>query len=320
MSKIVKALCAIALCAAALPGMADEYPSKPIRLIVPFAAGGTSDHFGRLVGKVITERLGVPVIVDNRVGAGGNIGSDAVAKAEPDGYTLLLGGAGHLVVGPALYSNFPFDPARDLAPVTLVATAMNMVVVHPSVPARNLAEFVDHAKANPGKLNYASGGVGGLIHLAAEMFGTEASIKMNHVPYKGSTPAHTDLLSGRVQVMFDNLPNVLPHVRSNRLRALAVTGSQRSPLAPDVPTVAEQGYPGYEVVVWWGVLAPRGTPQAIVDKLNREIQAGLGSLREQIAGYGGQLVTATPDEFGQLIRRELPKWAKVVKQTGAKAD
>lgn len=320
MSTIVRMLLTVALLAAALPGIAADYPSKPIRLVVPFAAGGTSDHFGRLVGKVIAERLGVPVIVDNRVGAGGNIGSDAVAKADPDGYTLLLGGAGHLVVGPALYTNFPFDPARDLVPVTLVATAMNMLTLHPSVPARNLAEFVEYAKAHPGKLNYASGGTGGLIHLAAEMLSADAGIKMNHIPYKGSALAHTDLLSGRVQVMFDNLPNVLPYVRSGQLRALAVTGRQRSPLAPDVPTIAEQGYPDYEVVVWWGVLAPRGTPPAIVDKLNREIHAGLGELREQIAGYGGQLAASTPDEFAQLIRTELRRWAKVVKRSGAKAD
>lgn len=313
--------CAAALVLAGGPAMAQQYPSKPIRLVVPFAPGGLTDLFGRLVGEVLSERLGVPVVVDNRTGAGGNIGSDLVAKAAPDGYTLLLGGAGHLVISPALYSHFPFDPVKDLAPVTLVGSAMNVLVVHPSVPAANVKEFVAYAKAHPGKLNYASGGIGAIHHLAGEMFSERAGVKMIHVPYRGgSLPAHTDLIAGRVQVMFDTLPNILPHIRSGKVRAIAVTGAQRSPDLADIPTVIEQGLPGFEVSGWWGVLAPGGTPPALVQRLHRELAAGMPGMSERVRRLGAEPALSTPAEFSVLIKQEIQKWGAVVKATGAKLD
>lgn len=309
-----------ALMSIAGAGLAQDYPTKPIRLVVPFGAGGTTDVFGRLVAKVLSERLATPVVVENKAGAGGNIGSDFVAKAPPDGYTLLLGATGHLIIGPSLYKNFPFDPVRDLAPVTIVGTSMNVFVVHPSVPAKTVQEFAAYAKANPGKLSFASGGVGGVNHLAAEMFKLAAGIDMKHVPYRGSAAAYSDLLSGRVDAMFDNLPTALPHITSGKLRALGLTGATRSPSLPGVPTIAEQGYPGFEATTWWGLFAPAGTPGAVIEKLNREVRAGMREEAARVRELGGEPAESTPEAFAERVRREIPMWAKVVKATGATAD
>ncbi len=298
------------------------YPAKAIRMIVPFPPGGTTDILARVAGQKITEATGQQVIVDNRSGAGGNIGTEIAAKAPPDGYTLLAAPGSTLTIHPSLYSKLPFDTLKDFAPITIIAAVPNLLVVHPSLPVKNVKELIALAKARSGQLNYASTGAGQSTHLSMELFKVTAGIDMTHIPYKGSSPALTDLLAGQVPVMFDNMPSCLPHVKANKLRALGVSTLKRSPALPALPTIAESGLPGFEVSVWFGILAPAGTPRDIVSSLNSVIGKALASpdMRERLAGQGAEPIGNTPEEFTAQMRRDLVKWAKVVKDAGIKLD
>ena len=298
------------------------YPSKPVRIVVPFPAGGTTDILARAVAQKLVESNGQPVVVDNRPGAGGNIGAELVAKAPPDGYTLLMGTVGTHAINPSLYARMPYDHQKDFAPVILVAGVPNVLVVHPSVPANTVQELIAYGRANPGKLNFASSGSGTSIHLAGELFKTMSGVQMTHVPYKGSAPAIADLLGGQVQIMFDNLPSALPQIKAGRLRALAVTSAQRAPALPDVPTVAEAGLPGFEASSWFGLLAPAGTPKDVIAKLNTEVAKWLASpeAREKLTAQGANAFGMSPEDFVRHIAVETTKWQKVVKESGAKVD
>ena len=301
---------------------AQAYPVKPIRLVVPFPPGGATDILARAVAQKLTDAWGQSVIVDNRPGAGGNIGSELVAKAAPDGYTLELGTVGTHAINASLYSKMPYDHVRDFAPVILVAGVPNVLVVNPGLPVNSVQELIAYAKANPGKLNFASSGSGTSIHLAGELFKVMAGVQMTHVPYKGSSPALQDLLGGQVQLMFDNLPPSLPHIKAGKLRALGVTSATRAPALPDVPTIAESGLPGFEASSWFGVLAPAGTPPAIIAKLNAEIAKWLDTpeAKEKMLTLGANAAGGTPEDFAKHIAAETAKWAKVVKESGAKVD
>lgn len=318
----------LSFAAAVLAGVAGDacaqsaYPSKPIHLVVPFSSGGPSDVLARAIGQKLGESLRQPVVIENRTGAGGNIGSDYVAKAPPDGYTLVLGTVGTHSINAGLYSKLPFDTLRDFAPVALVASATIVMVAHPSVPAKSIRELVTLAKSTPGQLNFASPGSGTPQHLSAELFKTTAGVELTHIPYKGAAPALTDLLGGQVSLGFVSLPAALPHVKAGKLRALGVTATKRSVVAPEVPTIAESGLPGYEVENWYGVLAPAGTPGEIVSKLNAEIVKVLQrrDVRESLNTQGFEILQSTPEQFTAFMKTELAKWAKVVKLSGAKAD
>lgn len=302
--------------------LAGPYPDKPIRLVVPFPPGGTTDLLGRVLATRLSETLGQQVVVDNRPGAGGTIGSDVVAKAPADGYTLLFGTVGTQSINATLYKKLPFDAQKDFSPVALFAGVPNILVVNPNVPARNVRELVSYAKANPGKLNMGSAGNGTTNHLSGELFKSMAGIEIVHVPYKGSGPAMADLLANQVQLMFDNLPGSLPHVKAGRLRALAVTSATRSPALPDVPTMAEAGISGYEADVWFGVVAPRGLPPAVASRLSQEITriAQDKAMRDKLVHAGASPLTSTPEQFSVLIRRDTDKWAKLVRESGASID
>jgi tripartite-type tricarboxylate transporter receptor subunit TctC len=301
---------------------AANYPTKPVRLVVPFPAGGTTDILARAVAQTLSEAWGQQVIVDNRPGAGGNIGSDLVAKSKPDGYTLLMGTVGTHAINPSLYKNMPYDHVKDFAPVILVAGVPNVLVVNPSLPVHSVPELIAYAKANPGKLNFASSGNGTSIHLSGELFKAMTGVEMTHVPYKGSAPALTDLIGGQVQLMFDNLPSSLPFIKAGKLRALAVTSGARAAALPDLPTLAESGLPGFEASSWFGVLAPAGTPRDIVAKLNGAIAGWLASpeAKEKLLAQGAIAAGGAPDDFARHIGAETSKWAKVVKASGAHID
>lgn len=303
-------------------GQAQTYPTRAITLIVPFPAGGTTDILGRFVGQALSAAWNQPVVVENRGGAGGNIGAAAVAKAAPDGYTLLVGTVGTHAINASLYTKMPYDALKDFAPVTQIASVPNMLVVTPSLPVGSVTELIAYAKANPGKLNMASSGNGTSIHLSGELFKVMTGVDMVHVPYKGSAPALNDLMGGQVQLMFDNMPSALPQVKGGTLKALAVTTATRSPAMPDLPTVAEAGVPGFEASSWFGVFAPAGTPKEIVAKLQTEIARILKSpeMTERLAQQGAVAVGNTPDEFGAYVQSELVKWAGVVKASGARVD
>jgi len=316
-------LAAIALVATA-PAAAQvaSYPTKPVRLVVPFPAGGTTDLLARAVAQKLSETWGQQIIVDNRPGAGGNIGSELVAKAPPDGYTLLMGTVGTHAINPSLYAKMPYNHIKDFTPVILVAGVPNVLVVNPSLPVNSVQELIAYGKANPNKLNFASSGNGTSIHLSGELFRTMTGVQMTHVPYKGSSPALTDLIGGQVQLMFDNLPSSLQFIKAGKLRALAVTSLARSQALPDVPTLAESGLPGFEASSWFGVLAPAGTPADIVAKLNGAVAAWLASpaAKEQLAAQGAIPAGGSPDAFVKHIADESAKWAKVVKASGAHVD
>jgi tripartite-type tricarboxylate transporter receptor subunit TctC len=301
---------------------AANYPTKPVRLVVPFPAGGTTDILARAVAQKLSEAWGQQVIVDNRPGAGGNIGSDLVAKSKPDGYTLLMGTVGTHAINPSLYKNMPYDHVKDFVPVILVAGVPNVLVVNPSLPVHSVPELIAYAKANPGKLNFASSGNGTSIHLSGELFKAMTGVEMTHVPYKGSAPALTDLIGGQVQLMFDNLPSSLPFIKAGKLRALAVTSGARAAALPDRPTLAESGLPGFEASSWFGVLAPTGTPRDIVAKLNGAIAGWLASpeAKEKLLAQGAIAAGGTPEDFARHIGAETSKWAKVVKASGAHID
>ena len=306
----------------ALAQGAASYPTKSIRIVVPFPAAGTTDILARAVGAEMSKAWGQSVTIENRPGAGGNLGSDVVVKAAPDGYTLLVGAVSPQAINVTLYRDLPYDVMRDFEHITLIAAVPNLLEVHPSVPVKTVKELIDYAKANPGKLNYASSGSGTSIHLSAELFKTLAGVDMVHIPYKGSAPAITDLLAGQVQLMFDNLPSSLAHVKAGKLRAIAVTTAKRSPALPEVPTIAEAGLPAYEASSWFGLHAPARTPKDIISKIYGTVSKALQSkeMAERLSSQVAEAVGNTPEAFTEFVREEIQKWAKVVKASGARVD
>jgi tripartite-type tricarboxylate transporter receptor subunit TctC len=304
------------------PASAQAYPTKPIRLVVPFPAGGPLDVTARAIGQKLSEAWGQPVVIDNRPGAGGNIGADLVAKSAPDGYTILEGALSTHAVNVSLYGKMPYDPLKDFAPITLVATTPNVLVLNPSLPVHSVPELVAYAKAHPGALSFGSGSNGSAGHLAGELFKMEAGVDMVHVPYKGAAPALQGLLAGDTQLMFDNLASSTPQLKAGKLRALAVTTARRTALMPELPTLAESGLPGFDIYTWWGFLAPAGTPKEIIAKWNSEVVRILSTpeMKAFFAQQGAEPAPTTPEQFADLIRSEIPKYAKIVKASGAKVD
>lgn len=317
---ILGSVAALALVSAT--ASAQPYPARPVRIIVPFPAGGGTDIAARIVGAKLNETLGQSVVVDNRAGAAGAIGTELAAKSPSDGHTLLMGSNGPLAINPGLHAKLPYDPLRDFAPIALVTNMPFLMVVHPALPVKSVRELIALAKARPGQLNYASPGSGSTTHLATELFKAMAGLNIVHVPYKGVAPASTDLISGQVQMMSGDLNTLMPHVKSGKMRPLAVTGARRSTLLPEMPTVSEAGVPGYEAGGWFGVLAPAGTPQDIIKRLNEEIVKGLaaGDMRQRLAGLGGEVAGGSPEQFGGHLRREIAKWGKLIRAIGLKAE
>jgi tripartite-type tricarboxylate transporter receptor subunit TctC len=307
--------------AASLGAGAADYPNRPVRFIVPYAPGGGVDIVARLIAPKLSQSLGEPLVIDNRGGAGGNIGTALGAKAEPDGYTIVMAAAA-FAINASLYRKLPFDPEKDFVPVSLIAATPNILAVHPSVPAKSVEELIRLAKAKPHALNYASAGNGTTSHLAAELFKTMADVDIVHVPYKGTSPAVTAMLSGESQVMFAPALALVGHIKANKLRALAITSTQRSPAFPDLPTVAEAGVPGFEARQWYGVVAPAGTPKEIVARLSGEIAKIVQTpeLKKHFLNEGSEPIGSSPEEFGRYIHAEIAKWAKVVKASGAHID
>ena len=312
---------AIAACAPALARAADPWPSKPIRLVVPFTPGGSTDILGRAIGAKLQEALGQPVVVENKPGAGGSIGATEVARATGDGYTLLMGHIGTLAVNPSLYPNLPYDPRKSFTAVALVARVPNVLVVNPQVPAKDVAELIALAKARPGQLRYASGGNGSAAHLAMEYFKLRAGVDIQHIPYKGTAPAVTDVLGGQVETTMTGVPAVAAQVKAGKLRALGVSGSGPVAALPGVPTIAAT-IPDFEAIQWYGVVAPAGTPAAIVDRLNAEINRALGSpeLRARLEAEGADAAPGTPASFGTLIASEIARWKPVVERANMKPE
>jgi tripartite-type tricarboxylate transporter receptor subunit TctC len=313
------AACA-ALAAAAVPARAADYPAGPVKWVVPYPPAGTTDVLARIVAQWLTEQMGQPFVVENKPGAGNNIGVDAVVNAPPDGYTMLLVNPAN-GINATLYKDLKFNFIRDIAPVAGLVRTPNVMEVTPSFPARTVREFIDYCKANPGKINMASSGSGTSVHLSGELFKTMTGCDMTHVPYKGAGPALTDLIGGQVHVIFDNLPSSAGHIRSGRIRALAVTSAEREPSMPQLPTVAET-VPGYEATAWFGIGMPKGTPREIIEKMNAAVNRALADpkLRERLAELGGKPIPGTPEDFGKVIADETAKWAKVVVASGAKVE
>jgi tripartite-type tricarboxylate transporter receptor subunit TctC len=312
----------LALAAVAGVSSAQNYPSRPIRFIVPFPPGGGNDVMARIIGQKFTDAFGQQVVIDNRGGAGGNIGTETAARAAPDGYTLFLGGVGSHGTNPGLQSKLPYDPIKDFAPVSQIASASLVVVANPGLPAKTIGELVQYAQSRPGQINYASSGTGSIAHLSVELFNAMAKIKLQHVPYKGTGPALTDLLSGQVQLLFNSALSMLPQIRANRVRALAVTSATRITPLPEVPTLAEAGVPGYDATSWYGVLAPARTPRAIINKLHAEVAKAVRApdLRDRLLNEGAIPVGNTPEQFAVFIQRELERWAKVIKDAGIRVE
>ena len=307
---------------APVPASAQNYPNRPITLIVPYAAGGGNDVMARTVAEKMSRTLGQQIVVENRGGAGGSIATRQAAKADPDGYTLVIGGTGTLAVNPTLYANAGYDPRKDFAPVGLIGASALVVLVHPSLPAKTIPELIALAKKDPGKLSYASAGVGSGIHLGTMLFELMADIKLAHVPYRGTGPALTDLIGGHVSIYFSSLPSAIGLVREGKVRALAVTGAKRSAIFPELPTVAETGLPGFEAVLHYGIVAPAGTQRAIIGKLSAALREAVGAAdtRERMSKDGTEPLPSTPEEYAADIDREETKWSKVVKASGAKVE
>ena len=319
--KVMQAAALAAMVATAAPALGQAYPTKPIRIVAPSTPGDAPDVIARLVADKLSVALGQQVVVDNKPGAGGVVGSESVAKAPPDGYTLIMGNAGSHGINAAVYSKLPYDIQRDFAPVSQVAIAPNVMVINPSVPANSVAEFIAYAKSQPGKLSYASGGNGSSAHMSMELFKAMAGIDVQHIPYKGSSPALTDLIGGQVAVFIGNMPPTVPHIKSGKLRALAVTTKSRSALMPELPTISDT-LPGYETVAWFGVLAPAGTPPEIVNRLSAEIGriARSPEMREKLVAMGAEPVGGTPEEFKAVIDRDIAKWKPLAQKVGIKVD
>jgi len=315
----ISMLCLAALCAG--QAFAQAWPSKPIRLVVPFPPGGPTDILGRAIGSKLSELLGQPVIIDNRGGAGGGIGADNVAKSQPDGYSLLLGTTGTHTINPNLYSKLPYDPIKDFAPISLVVRYLNILVVNPNLPVKSVAELIALAKQKPGQVTFGSAGNGSSNHLTAEMLSTMTGVKMQHVPYKGSGPALTDVIAGQINFMFDQYSTVAPNIKAGKLRVIGIATKQRHRLLPDVPTIGET-IPGFEVSPWYGLFAPGGTPKEIVHRLNTELTKVMNSaeIHERMTTLGWDPVTNSPEEFSAQIKAELAIWADVVKKSGARID
>jgi tripartite-type tricarboxylate transporter receptor subunit TctC len=314
-------LLAAAAFAATLPAAAQNFPQRPVRFVVPYAPGGSTDTLARSMGTRMSELLGQQVVVDNRPGANGDIGMTIVAKAPADGYSIVLGYIANLAIGPSLYEKMPYDPVKDFAPITQVAGAPNIFVLHPSLPAKTFKEFLGYARANPKKVSFASAGVASVGHLTGELLNELAGTDMQHIPYRGSGQAVTDLLGGHIKVMISGMSSTLAHVRSGKLVAIAVTSAKRSPSAPEVPTIGET-FPGVEASAWYGVLAPAGTPKAVVARLNADIHKSLQdpAVEKRLANVGFEITYGTPEQFAAYIKSEIKKWAKVVKASGAKPE
>jgi tripartite-type tricarboxylate transporter receptor subunit TctC len=308
--------------AVAFAANAQTYPSKPIRFVSPYPPGGANDILARIVGQKLGESVGQQIVIENRAGATGNIGAEVVAKAAPDGYTILMGQASNLTINVSLMSKMPYDPVRDFAPVTLVATTPNLLVVHPSLPVRTVKDLVVLARAKPGSINYASSGSGSAGHLAAELFKRVAHIDMVHIPYKGAAPALTDVVAGQAQLYFTSPISAQPFVKAGRLRMVAVTSLKRSPSMPDIPTVAESGYPDFDVVSWWGILTPAGVPKDIIARLHTEIVKvlALPEIKAKFADQGADVASDTPEQFAAYIKTEIAKWARLIKELGVKSE
>jgi tripartite-type tricarboxylate transporter receptor subunit TctC len=300
---------------------AQNWPTKPIRMIIAFPPGGPTDLVSRVLAQRLSEQLGQQVIVDNKPGAGGNIAAELSAKAAPDGYTVFYNTSA-IVIGPALYGKVNYDPLKDFAPVALTASVPLVLVVNPQLPARSVKEFLDLAKSRAGALNYSSSGTGTITHLASAMMSTQMGLQTQHIPYKGSAPGLVDLVAGQTQFMIDTMNTVLPYARDNRLRGLAVTGSKRSALMPELPTLAESGMPGFEAAAWQGIVVPTGTPADIIQKLNVEVNKALANpdVRSRLAAQGADILGGSPAEYAAYLRTEIPRWAKAVKDSGAKAE
>jgi tripartite-type tricarboxylate transporter receptor subunit TctC len=323
---IRRLLCRLMLLVVAAPvsgaAFAQAYPTRPIRMVVPFSAGsGGTDLMARLIEQRLGASLGQQIVIDNRPGAGGIPATEYVAKAAPDGYTLLMTNVS-LAANPYLYSKLPFDPLKDLVPVTMINSSPLLLVVHPSVPVTSVKELLAYSKLHPGKLNYGSGGVGSTPHLSGELFKSLSGIDAVHVPYKGGAPALNDLVGGQLSFMVENMAGTMPFVKAGKLRALAISSPQRSPLAPELPTMAEAGVPGYEVIGWNGIVAPKGTPPEIVARLHAEVAKILRTpeMRQQLAAVGSEPIGNTPEEFGAFIKAEMGRWGKVIKEKGIRAD
>ena len=293
-----------------------------MRFVVPFPPGGSTDTLARTIGAKLAESLGQQVIVDNRPGGNGNIGMEIVAQSRPDGHTIVLGYIGPIAIAPSLYGKLPFDPVKDYAPITQIATSPNVLTAHPSVPAKNLKELIALARVKPGNVSFASTGIASVGHLTGELLNSLSGVKMTHIPYKGGGQAITDLLGGHVQVMFSGFSAAMPHIKAGKIRALAVTGAKRSPALPEAPTIAEQGFPGFEATAWYGVLAPANTPKPVVTRLHGEIVKilKLPDVTQRLDGLGFEIVGSNPEEFGAYIKSEIRKWEKVVKASGAKPE
>jgi tripartite-type tricarboxylate transporter receptor subunit TctC len=323
-------VCKIGLCAAAVllglagawQARAQDYPNRPITLVIPFAPGGSTSIVGRVIADKMSQLLGQGIVVDNRPGAGGTVGTKAVAKSAPDGYTILLGYTGTLAIGPSLYKDAGYDPRKSFAPIGLIGNAPSVLAVHPSFPANSVAELIAYARANPGKVNFGSAGVGSVNHITGEYFARSAGITLVHIPYKGTGPALTDLLGGHIPMALAPIPAVHANVTAGLLRALAVTGKTRSGLLPDVPTISEAGLTGFEASLYYGLVAPAGTPQAAIDRLSKALQAALVSdeVKKQLALDGTEITFGTPEEYAAFIDRDEKKWAELVKASGVEQE
>jgi len=313
--------CAVACVAASGLAMAQDYPNKPVKLVVPYPPGGPTDIVARVVAQKLQEQMGQPFVIDNKPGAGANTGAEAVARSTPDGYTLLVATTAH-AINPSLFSKLSYQLLKDLAPVSQLTSGPLVIVANPALPAQNIQELIALAKGKSGGLNFGSSGNGQSTHLSAELFSAMAGIKMSHVPYKGSAPALTDVMAGQTDLMFDTMLSAMPHVKAGKLKALAITSSQRSPVAPHLPTVAESGLPGYEAIAWNGLLAPAGTPKEVVARLNAELKKVLENpdVRQRFEAQGFAASWNSPATFGSFLQAEVDKWAKVVQVSGAKID
>ncbi len=319
---VISFFAATCLALGAPAALAQAYPSKPVRLIVPAPPGSAPDFLSRLLAPKLGDMWGQPLLIDNVLGAGGNIGTDRVAKSQADGYTLLFNTIGPIGVNISMYASLPFDPVKDFAPITLVAKVPNILVVHPGVPVKSVQELIAYAKQNPGKLRYGSPGSGTSNHLSAELLKLMAGIDMLHIPYKSSAQMTTDILGGQVEVVFHNAPVLLPHVKSGALRGLGITSAKRNPAAPELPSMAEAGVPGFEVTAWFGFMAPANTPPAVVNKIHADVvrAMALPDVRERMLTQAAEPVGSTPQEYAAFIASEIAKWAKVVKESGAKVE